>query len=78
MVVTSLPPLDLLAKEKSEVYVLSKQCTEDKKESGKKVRQSLLDSWQMRWDEADTGRWTHRLISKLKPWLEWRHGKTFI
>lgn len=36
--------------------------------------QSLLE-WQNAWDKSTKGRWTHRLIPKIKPWLERRHGE---
>lgn len=33
-----------------------------------------IDRWQLTWDEAVKGRWTHRLIPKIEPWINRRHG----
>ncbi|KAH8357853.1 hypothetical protein KR084_002828, partial [Drosophila pseudotakahashii] len=38
-------------------------------------RSSTIEAWQRRWTNADTGRWTHRLIPSLIPWLQRRHGQ---
>lgn len=33
-----------------------------------------IDRWQVTWDDAVKGRWTHRLIPKIDPWINRRHG----
>jgi len=38
-------------------------------------RSSTIEAWQRRWNNATTGRWTHRLIPSLTPWLQRRHGQ---
>jgi hypothetical protein len=55
------------------------KCGESKRRTGVSERpshreQSLLD-WQEAWNNSLKGRWTYRLIPKLKPWLERRHGE---
>ncbi|KAL7732544.1 hypothetical protein ACLKA6_019179 [Drosophila palustris] len=32
-------------------------------------RQASLVTWQVRWDSATNGRWTHQLIPKVEEWL---------
>lgn len=75
LVLASLPPFDLLAGERAEVTAGLKLGTKDKTECRRAARQRVLDSWQRRWDEADKGRWTHRLIPNLKPRVERKHGQ---
>jgi len=36
---------------------------------------NTIEAWQRRWNNATTGRWTHRLIPSLAPWLQRRHGQ---
>ncbi|KAH8241712.1 hypothetical protein KR032_004502 [Drosophila birchii] len=38
-------------------------------------RSSTLTQWQARWNGATTGRWTHRIIPELDPWINRRHGQ---
>ena len=54
-----IPPIDLLVGERAATYGKS---TGPKKEE----RNRLLEKWQARWDTAETGRWTHKLIKDLK------------
>ncbi|KAL7723043.1 hypothetical protein ACLKA6_000005, partial [Drosophila palustris] len=32
-------------------------------------RQASLVTWQIQWDSATNGRWTHQLIPKVEEWL---------
>jgi len=34
-------------------------------------RSNTIEAWQKRWNNATTGRWTHRLIPNLTPWMQW-------
>lgn len=38
-------------------------------------REQAVREWQEQWDNSTKGRWTHRLIPRIKPWLERRHGE---
>jgi len=38
-------------------------------------RSNTIEAWQRRWNNATTGRWTHKLIPSLTPWLQRRHGQ---
>lgn len=35
---------------------------------------SLLERWQLRWDNTDKGRWTHRLIPNVERWRNRKYG----
>lgn len=82
-VLASLPPVDLLARERQEVFLLNKQrvssqgvnCQRSKEVLRKEARHRLVLKWQERWNEGSTGRWTYRLIPHLSTWLERKHGE---
>lgn len=65
LAIAASPPVDLLAQERAATY------------SGEKpsiAKAKTLAEWQQRWDSAEKGRWTHRVISDLKAWRERKHG----
>jgi hypothetical protein len=66
LTVSSIPPIDLLALERQEIY--SGRPKDD-------ARKRTLDRWQERWCAAPKGRWTHRLIPDLKAWCQRGHGE---
>lgn len=71
-IIAGLMPIELVLKE-------DKKCWESKKSKGVTERpehreQSLLE-WQNRWDNSMKGRWTHRLIPQIKPWIQRTHGE---
>jgi len=33
------------------------------------MRTESVQRWQRKWELATSGRWTHRLIPEIKPWL---------
>lgn len=39
------------------------------------AREELWREWQHAWDEAEHGRWTHRLIPDVRVWVERPHGE---
>jgi len=65
-VVSSMEPLALLAEERLEMHggILKSV-----------ARDHLLRKWQTAWDAAENGRWTHRMITELTPWLRRQHGE---
>lgn len=65
-VIAGIPPIDLMAAERKET------CAGITKTA---ARASLLRKWQERWDGADKGLWTKRLIPELRDWVERRHGE---
>lgn len=60
-------PVDLLAKEAAVLNVGNHDV--------KIVRDNAVIEWQRRWDAADEGRWTYRLIPNIKEWVERKHGQ---
>lgn len=65
-VVSSMPPLRLLAEERCQIYDGT-----DKH----RARDQLLTSWQNEWVSAEKGRWTFRLIKDVKRWYKRQHGE---
>lgn len=55
------------------------RCGESKRRIGISERpeheEITLVEWQQMWDRSSNGRWTHRLIPQIKPWLERGHGE---
>lgn len=39
------------------------------------AQDELFRRWQLEWDSADTGRWTHRIIKDVRRWCERKHGQ---
>lgn len=65
LVLSTSPPVDLLAEERRLRYEGTART---------QARELVMRKWQTRWDEADGGRWTHRLIGNLLPWCNRKHG----
>lgn len=65
-VVSSMPPLDLLAEERRSIFIGT-----DKGE----VRKLLVINWQQKWDSSEKGRWKHRLIKDVGAWYQRNHGE---
>lgn len=65
-VISGIPPIHLLAKERTEVR---------NGRSQEEARSDLLISWQREWESCPDGRWTHRLIGNIIPWFTRRFGE---
>lgn len=65
-VVASVPPLELLAKERAEIYGGLDRAL---------ARSKLLRRWQEECDTARTGRWTYRLMGDMEAWYRRRHSE---
>ena len=83
LVMASVPPTELLAKERKETFQLRKEltCITNLQEIActneairKDGRRRLDQKWQTRWHDVQSGRWTYRLISELTTWLNRKHG----
>ncbi|CAB0041810.1 unnamed protein product [Trichogramma brassicae] len=69
-VLASIPPLALLADERTRLYHRRHD------DAGRDdERQETLRRWQVKWEQSTKGRWTHRLIPHIKGWVERRHGE---
>ena len=83
LVLTSVPPIDLLAEERQETFQLRKELTcavlQDISSAREAIRKNgrrrLVEKWQMRWHGEQTGRWTYRLIPELATWLNREDGE---
>ena len=84
LVLTSVPPIDLLAEERKETFQLRKELTcltnmqeiaRAKEAIRKDGRRRLVEKWQTRWHGDQSGRWTHRLLPELATWLDSKHGQ---
>ena len=74
-VISYITPPDVMAVELKRIYDRVKTIgrtltTEERSEK----RQKSLDEWQIRWNIATKGRWTHRFIGNVTSWVERRHG----
>ncbi|KAL4123276.1 hypothetical protein QTP88_015476 [Uroleucon formosanum] len=69
LVVVSMPPIDVLAKERLFIYT-----NKDDQVARGKTRDGTLESWQTRCDKPGPGRWTHRLIPSIAQWLNRKLG----
>lgn len=65
---------NLLAAERKEVYDFSSP-TENSQTIRTRARANLLQQWQRRWNAAETGRWTHRLLNNIIKWKKRKHGE---
>lgn len=65
LAIAGIPPIDLLAHERRAIH---------NGLAPKLAKEATLTAWQRRWDDAETGRWTHRLIKDLRLWVRRSHG----
>ena len=84
LVLASVAPIDLLAKESKHTFQLRKELTcstnlqeivRAKKVIRKDGIRRLVEKWQARWHGDQSRRWTHRLIPELTTWLDRKHGQ---
>ena len=84
LVLAGLPPIDLLVLERDETYTQIKNVRSEEQSpvernrliSEIKVngRNKVITKWQERWNQDESGRWTHMLIPNIKTWIERQHG----
>jgi len=67
-VVSGIPPIRLLAKERTDVY--NGKCKNE-------ARDELIRNWQKEWMEGVNGKgsWTRRLIPNIEEWVKRGHGE---
>ena len=76
-VVAGLPPVHLLAAERTESYRECMAREEDDFYQGQRRNlwsRKTAEEWQRRWDIVDKGLRTHRVIPCVGEWTERRHG----
>lgn len=74
LVLASIPPIDLLVSESRERYDRSREGV-DIADIRRSTREDVLRHWQTRWRVEETGRWTHRIIGEIEPWVNRGHGE---
>ncbi|KAL4103770.1 hypothetical protein QTP88_019109 [Uroleucon formosanum] len=62
---SGLPPSELMAE-----YRRGTANAEVKEEA----KNRMMQEWQLRWDQMNTGKWTYRLIPYVRRWHERKHG----
>lgn len=66
-VVASMPPLALLAEERTDIYNGTEK---------KAAREAMLSKWQRSWESpSECGRWNFRLMQDVRPWFLRKHGE---
>lgn len=73
LVIAGVIPVALLAEERKQVYQTKQEL--GKKSAAEEARKNTLAKWQTIWESEQRGRWTAKLIPKLKPWIERKHGE---
>lgn len=75
-VVAGALPIDLLAVERRKLW---RERSNQSADAGETTRRRLRDEanveWQRRWTGSLKGRWTHRLIPELTPWISREAGE---
>nr|CAI5859878.1 unnamed protein product [Callosobruchus analis] len=66
-VVAGTPPLDLLARERSDTH---------NGMAHNAARELLYIRWQEQWSNSTTGRWTRTLVADIRSWILRSHGET--
>jgi len=72
-VLSSAPLADLLATERESEFRRRANAPEKSD-----ARKQTLATWQGRWDDAESGRWTRRLIPNVTQWCARGFGKMNI
>lgn len=72
--------MDLLARERKETYLgLSVLGYEERKGAKKYIKieahEKFLQEWKAFWGLDTSGRWTHQIISQIRPMVERKHGE---
>ena len=75
-VISGMPPIERVVEERARTY---RRLREDRNANRHGItREEQLETivrWQERWNSAETGRWTHRLIPNIEGWLRRKHGE---
>lgn len=74
-VISGTLPLRVLAEERRALYQRKRSTTLSAEELRTKERQNSISRWQLQWDAAEKGRWTHHLIPRIDVWLNRSHGE---
>lgn len=73
LVLASVIPAHLLAEERRRRYVRRSEPRTTGRD--REEREEVFRRWQAEWSAAETGRWTHRLIGEVRPWVTRKWGQ---
>lgn len=73
LVIAGCIPIHLLAKERKAIFLRKAEVGREIASMEERFR--TIESWQASWESETTGRWTARLIERVSPWIERRHGE---
>ncbi|KAI5754009.1 hypothetical protein M8J77_005034 [Diaphorina citri] len=75
-IITGTLPIELMVKEKVELYTLNKiNDEEEQKIREEELKENLWEIWMEKWENETTrGQWTKRIIKNVKEWVERKHG----
>ncbi|CAK9834557.1 Putative 115 kDa protein in type-1 retrotransposable element R1DM [Anthophora retusa] len=80
-VISGIPPMNLIARKRMQVY---KECKEingkDKDRIRKRVKRTkdieMMEEWQREWEEIDDkAKWTREVIPDIRKWLKRKYGE---
>ncbi|GBP96286.1 Retrovirus-related Pol polyprotein from type-1 retrotransposable element R1 2 [Eumeta japonica] len=74
-VISGILPLRVLTEERQTLHRRKRSSTLSAEELREEERQSSTSRWQLQWDVAKKGRWTHCLIRQIDVWLNRNHGE---
>lgn len=76
-VISGMIPLEILTEERMNLYLYKRANTDlPLTEVKNNERRKSIERWQLMWDTSNKGRWTYRLITKIEPWYNRKHGET--
>jgi len=73
LIIAGIAPIDLLAAEEKAVDSATRS-GQQRRSARLEAREATMENRQRRWDESSKGRWTHRLIHKIRCWVVRKHG----
>lgn len=74
-VISGMMPITLQIEESQRIYHQRTSNAVAKKEIKRREKANSLRNWQDRWDNAEYGRWTRRLIPNIADWTNRKHGE---
>ncbi|GBP15362.1 Retrovirus-related Pol polyprotein from type-1 retrotransposable element R1 [Eumeta japonica] len=74
-VISGTLPLRVLAAERRALYHRKRSTALSGEELSIEERQNSISQWQLQWDAAVKGRWTHRLIPRIDFWINRNYGE---
>ncbi|XP_049308710.1 uncharacterized protein LOC125777657 [Bactrocera dorsalis] len=75
LVISGVIPIDLLAKERRQLWLWKKDGIEIHMATRQQARKQTLELWQDRWTRERKGRWTAKLIKEIEKWHSRKHGE---